>query len=44
MQDRAFEMPYELGRSLHPADLRVAVKEMNGERDGKSRLRVTDVE
>ena len=30
MQDRPFEMPYEVGRSLYPADLRVAVEEMNG--------------
>ena len=31
MQDRTFELLYEVGRSLHPTDFRVAVAEMNGE-------------
>ena len=34
-----FEMPYEVGRSLSPADLRMAVKDRNGERERKSRIR-----
>jgi hypothetical protein len=37
-------MLYEVGYSLHPVDLRVAVTEMNGERKRERKQRVTDVE